>query len=223
MLPSSTLEVLLDADLDTIATALYVRTDDLLKAHPHHPPARPLIGLAPRITDAELITLAVLQALGGYTSEARWLRHAQAHLRHLFLSQAHQPAYNKRLRALADTMAWLISVLAADTSIIGDDLWVVNSTRVKCARSRETVRRLALAGWARYWYCASRYFWGLRLHLVTTLYGLPVGWALTGVKADERAMLIQILAGTPALHHPDRNRQVVIGHKKGLPPLHLTP
>lgn len=61
----------MDADLDTLATALYVSTDDLLKAHPEHAPARPVVGIAPRITDAELITLAVLQALGGYTSEAR--------------------------------------------------------------------------------------------------------------------------------------------------------
>jgi hypothetical protein len=42
--------------------------------------------------------------------------------------------------------------------------------------------------WAEYGYCAShsRYFWGLRLHLLCTLHGLPVGYALTGAKADER-------------------------------------
>ena len=38
----------------------------------------------------------------------------------------------------------------------------------------------ALAGWASYGYCAShpRRFWGLRLHLVTTVHGLPVAFAL---------------------------------------------
>ncbi len=48
-----------------------------------------------------------------------------------------------------------------------------------------------LAGWAEYGYCAShsRYFWGLRLHLVATLAGLPIGYALTGAKADERQVL----------------------------------
>ena len=47
---------------------------------------------------------------------------------------------------------------------------------------------LDLAGWAGHGYCASysRYFWGLRLHLVATLGGLPAGFALTGAKADER-------------------------------------
>ncbi|MCW2901189.1 MAG: transposase [Streptosporangiaceae bacterium] len=53
----------MDADLDTLATALYVRTDDLLKAAPERAPARPVVGIAPRMTDAELVTLAVMQAL----------------------------------------------------------------------------------------------------------------------------------------------------------------
>ena len=65
-----TSEVLVDADLDTLATALYVRTDDLLKAFPDRAPARPAVGIRPRISDAEMITLAVMQALLGRTSEA---------------------------------------------------------------------------------------------------------------------------------------------------------
>src|SRR5215203_4446667 len=77
-------EALVDADLDTLATALYVRTDDLLKASPERAPWRPRVGITPQISDAEVITLAVMQALLGFTSEARWLRHAHLHLRHLF-------------------------------------------------------------------------------------------------------------------------------------------
>jgi len=48
-----------DADLDTLATALYVRTDDLLKDNPHRIPWRPKVGIAPMISDAEMVTLAV--------------------------------------------------------------------------------------------------------------------------------------------------------------------
>ena len=84
MLPNVEQEARVDADLDTLATALYVRTDDLLKASPDRAPWRPPVGIAPKISDAELVTLAVMQALLGFTSEARWLRYARAHLRHLF-------------------------------------------------------------------------------------------------------------------------------------------
>jgi Transposase DDE domain len=205
----------MDADLDTLATALYVTTDDLLKNHPERVPARPKIGLEPRITDAEVLTLAVMQALLGYTSERRWLRYARAHLLGMFPNLPGQSGYNKRLRKLADTMSWLISALAAATSVVTDDVWVVDSTPVECARSRETVKRSDLAGWAEYGYCAShsRYFWGLRLHLVCTLHGLPVGWALTGAKADERAVLADIVAHTPALTHLQHTALTWIGDK----------
>src|SRR5215469_11516793 len=188
-------------DIDTLATALYVRTDDLLKQRPDLRPWRPAIGFGPRLTDAELVTLAVMQALLGYTSEARWVRHARAHLGHLFRYLPGQPGYNRRLRAAAGLITALIRLLAADTSLWTDDVQVVDSTPVECGRSKETAHRSDLAGWAEYGYCAShsRYFWGLRLHLVATLGGLPVGFALTGAKADERQTLLSILTADPGL------------------------
>jgi hypothetical protein len=187
--------------MDTLATALYVKTDDLLKGSPQLVPWRPEVGISPKLSDAELVTLAVVQALLGFTSEARWLRHARAHLRHLFPYLPQQPGYNKRLRASASMIRHCIRVLAADTSVWADDVWVVDSTPVECGRSRETARRSELAGWAEYGYCAShsRYFWGLRLHLVATLGGLPVGFALSGAKADERQVLLGIFGADPGL------------------------
>lgn len=53
----------MDTDLDTLATALYVTADDLLKTHPEQLPERPVVGIVPSISDAELIVLAVMQAL----------------------------------------------------------------------------------------------------------------------------------------------------------------
>jgi hypothetical protein len=104
-------------DIDTLATALYVKTDDLLKQYPDLAPWRPKIGLQPRLSDAELVTLAVMQALLGYTSESRWIRHARAHLRHLFRYLPGQPGYNRRLRAVGALITTLIRLLAADTSL----------------------------------------------------------------------------------------------------------
>jgi len=188
-------------ELDTLATALYGKTDDLLKQAPYLAPWRPRVGIAPKLTDAELVTLAVLPALLGYTSESRWLRFARAHLRRLFPYLPGQPGYNKRLRAAAGLVTAVIGVLAADTSLWADDVWVVDSTPAECGRSRETVRRSDLAGWAQYGYCPShtRFFWGLRLHLLCTLGGLPIGFALTGAKADERQTLLGIFDADPGL------------------------
>jgi hypothetical protein len=124
-----------------------------------------------------------MSALLGYTSERRWLRYACRHLAAMLPTLPGQSGYNKRLRKLAGTMAWLIGVLGAHTRIGDDDLWVVDSTPVECARSTETVKRSDLAGWAQYGYCAShsRYFWGLRLPSAVHL-ARPAG----GVGADRR-------------------------------------
>ena len=64
-------------------------------------------------------------------------------------------------------------------------------------------------------YCASRprFFRGLRLHLVATLHGLPLGWALTGAKADERVVCWDMLTGTPALSVDPEGHQTLIADK----------
>jgi len=184
-----------DADLDTLVIALYVQVDDILKANPDRVPWRPAVGITPRITDAEVVTLAVAQALLGFTSEARWLRFGRAHLQQLFPYLPAQSGYNKRLRKLRGTLSWLIRALGTQTSLFSDDVWLADSTPVECGRSRETATGSDLVDFAEYGYCAShsRYFWGLRLHLISTRRGLPIAAAVTGAKADERQVLLDLL------------------------------
>ena len=182
-------------DLDTLATALYVTTDDLLINHPEWAPERPAVGIVPRLSDAELVTLAVIQALLGYTSEARFLRWANTHLRPWFPYLPTRSAYNKRLRRSTGMMQHIMRHLSWVSPSFEDSLWLVDSTPVECGRSRETTRRSELAGWAEYGYCAShsRYFWGLRLHLLATAAGLPIAWALAPAKEDERDIALEML------------------------------
>ena len=186
----------MNPDLDTLVTALYVRIDDLLAEHPEWAPERPAMGIAPTLSDAELITLAVLQALLGFDSEARFTRWAKAHLGPWFPYVPQRSGYNKRLRRSGELMQHVIGALARDCPSYHDDVWVVDSTPVECGRSRSTQQRSDLAGWADYGYCAShsRWFWGLRLHLIATPSGLPVAYALTGAKEDERDTCLDMIA-----------------------------
>ena len=202
----------MDTDLDTLATALYVKIDDELKANPALRIARPDIGIAPKLSDAELVTMAVLQALLGFTSEARFLRHARKHLRSFFPYVPGQSGYNKRLRKCQVQLNALIRVLAHDTDIFEDDTWVIDSTPVECGRSRQTAQRSDLVGFAGYGYCAShsRYFWGLRLHLVCTPAGLPVTFALANPKVDEREVARDLFEIEPDLLRPG---QVILADK----------
>ena len=200
----------MDADLDSLATALYVTVDDLLIDNPGWGPPRPSVGIQPKTTDSEMITLAVLAALLGFTDERRWIRWAKTHLACYFPRIPNQSGYNKRLRKLVNTMGLVQAALARATDVWSDGVWIVDSTPVECGRSVNTKRRSELAGFAQNGYCAShsRFFWGLRLHLVCTLTGLPVLFALTGAKTPERDTLLGMLDGAPA-----RPGQVVIADK----------
>ena len=177
----------MDADLDLLLTAVYVTADDLLPEKP---------GNARRsVTDAEVVTLCVAQAIMGIPSDRRFLAVASKRLCHLFPRLPGQAGYYKRRRRLADTLEWLMEIFASQSPGFYDDLLLVDSTPVECARSRETVKRSALADAADYGYCAShsRFFWGFRLHALFAPDGTPRALCLTSPKHDEREVAIKLL------------------------------
>lgn len=204
----------MDKNIETLALALYVKIDDLLLAEPGLAPHRPEGSMMPTVSDAEVLAMAVMSALLGFRSERRWLRYAGKNLTGLFPRQIGQSGYNKRLRKTIFLLMTVIRRLAMDTSLWTDDVWVVDSTPVQCGCSRETVKRSDIAGWGQYGYCAShsRFFWGLRLHLVCTLHGLPVMFAVAGAKADERETLLGMLEADADLVTA-RPGQTLIGDK----------
>jgi len=146
----------MDADLDLLLTTVFVTADDLLPERAKN--ARR------RVTDAEVVTLCVAQAIMGIPSDRRFLAVAAKRLAHLFPALPAQPGFFKRRRRLAATIEWLIGVFARQSPGFEDDLLLVDSTPVECARSRETVKRSQLGDAADYGYCTShsRFFWGLR-------------------------------------------------------------
>ena len=71
----------------------------------------------------------------------------------------------------------------------------MDSTPLECARSRETVKRSALADAADYGYCPShsRFFWGFRLHAIFAPDDAPRALALASPKRDEREVALKLL------------------------------
>jgi hypothetical protein len=186
-------------DLETLATALYVKIDDTLRADPDLRPVVVPNGFTRTVSDAELITMAVMQSLLNIRSERRWIRYLSKNLRPLFPVQLSQSGYNKRLRAARPLLQYFIRALAFDTDFWFDNHWILDSTPVECGRSRPTVQRSDAAGWATYGYCAShsRFFWGLRLYLICTPTGMPILWALADAKIGEREVVQAMLDREP--------------------------
>lgn len=203
----------MDQDLDTLLTALYVFLDD----HVIDPRSR-RVGRPPWLTDAELLCLAIAQVLQGFPSERHWIRYARKHLRHLFPYLPQQSGYNKRLRAAGPLISAAIRRLAVVTPTAVPVLRLVDSTPVPCGTSRETAQRSDLAGedaesgGAGYGYSAShsRYFWGMRLYLVTTAEGMPIMWCLAHPKLDERDVTAALLQVD---HHLVAAGQVILADK----------
>lgn len=178
----------MDADLDLLCTVVYCTADDLLPERRAN--ARRIV------TDAEVVTLCVAQAIMGIPSDRRFLKVARKRLRHLFPEIPAQSGYFKRRRRLAATIEWLIGIFASQSPGSRDELLLIDSTPVECARSRETVKRSALADAADYGWCAShsRYFWGFRLHAIFSPDGTPRALTLASPKRDEREVGLELLS-----------------------------
>ena len=179
------------ACLDDLVIALYVTIDDLLgpDSRAGHP------GRKPRLSDAELVCLAVAQVLLGCHGEHRWLRLCYGRLGHLFPYLPKQPGYNKRLRGARWLLEAVLAQLADRTPSVEDRLRLLDATPVPCAASRQTVKRSALRGWADYGWCPShsRWYWGLKLYVLTTPDGSPVAWCLASPKLGEREVAMALL------------------------------
>lgn len=185
----------MDADLDLLLTAVYCMADDFLPEGQRN--------VKRRVTDAEIVTLCVAQAIMGIPSDPRFVAVADKRLRHLFPTIPTRDAFHKRRLRLSGQIEALIAHFARQSPGFFDDLLLVDSTPVECARSRETVKRggacslaEALTDAADYGYCAShsRFFFGFRLHALFAPDGTPRALALTSPKIDERLVCVQLVA-----------------------------
>src|SRR4029450_551841 len=122
----------MNADFDTLCTAVYCTADDLLPERPGN--ARR------RVSDAEVATLCVAQAIMGIPSDRRFLAVAHKRLDHLFPELPKQSCFHTRGARLAETIEWLIGVFAAESPGYRDDVLLIDSTPLECARSVETTR-----------------------------------------------------------------------------------
>jgi hypothetical protein len=164
------------ADSETLVVAAYVFAKEL--------PSSRRWGRPPLIEDEELIALAVAQAASGICSDRQFLGVVGRLLPGWFPHLPHQTQYNRRLRGLTPRLVWVQQRLAA--LLASGKLRIADGTLVGVANYAGCGAHSEFAGTAAYGYCAakSRWYWGLRLVLLSDRRGLPVGYTL--VPANER-------------------------------------
>jgi hypothetical protein len=153
------------ADLDLLLITVYCAADDTL--------LKRAANARRRVTDAEIVTLAVAQAVLDIPSDRAFLRAAARGLHELFPQLPRQDGYWKRRTRLAEAIEALMAAFARDTPGHSDSIVLLDCTPVECGRSIETARRSQLADACSHGYSRShsRWFWGMRLHLL----GAPDG------------------------------------------------
>lgn len=164
------------ASLETLVVAAYVFADDRLI---------PRRGPRGKITDAELVALAVAQAATGVSSDRQFLGQIGKLLPGWFPHLPEQTQYNRRLRRLTPSIT-LVQQQLAELIAVGS-VRVADGTLIGVANYAGCALRSEFAGTAAYGYCAakSQYVWGMRLVLLTDANGAPVGYTLVAANEKE--------------------------------------
>ncbi|SRR6266542_881619 len=175
------------ASLETLVVAAYVFAHSLSIPRP---------GPDGKITDAELIALAVAQAAMGESSDRKFLGMIAYRLWGWFPHLPDQSQYNRRLRRLVPQIT-AVQVAVAELVAEGE-IRLADGTLISCANYPGCGSKSHFAGAASYGYSPShsRFVWGMRLVLVSDLKGVPVGYDLVGPKTgEERESVIELACG----------------------------
>ena len=176
------------ADLDLLLTAVFCTADDLLPEKAKN--ARR------SVTDAEVVTLAVAQAIMGIDTDREFLAVAARRLGHLFPTVAQTARVLETPARLTETIEWLIGVFAADSPGYHRPRWCCWTPRrwSAAARLRPRAARSSLTPAATGTAAATRrWFWGMRLHLLAAPDGTPRAAILAPADQKERDVALRLL------------------------------
>src|SRR5438045_2690666 len=177
-------------DLEALVVAAYVFADE------YPVPAGP--GRPAKVSDAELIALAVAQAAIGFSSDRQFLGAIGPMLPGWFPHLPDQSQYKRRLRQLVGLMSQVQQRLACwlDTGAarLSDGTLLAVASYPGCAERSE------FAGFARYGYAKSqhRFVYGVRLVVLRDSRGLPLGYPVVPANEKEYEPLADLLTGTQA-------------------------
>jgi hypothetical protein len=124
-----------------------------------------------KVTDAEIVALAVAQAITGTVSDRRFLGTIDRLLPGLFPDLPDQTQYNRRLRRLK------VQLMPAEL-VAEEQVRLADGTLIACANHPGCASRSEFAGHASFGYCPSKsqFIWGMRLVLLADPKGVPVGY-----------------------------------------------
>jgi hypothetical protein len=147
-----------------------------------------------RLSDSEVITLALFQQLRGVESERSFLRDAQRFFSHLFpgVTGLHPSSFHRRVRKLRRFLEPLRREVVPE--LVGDpETLIVDSTLLSVLHPRQVGQSAGFYGaaWVR-WGTFSVY--GVKLHLLCATNRVPLSYELTAANIAEVKLTEELLA-----------------------------
>jgi hypothetical protein len=186
--------------VEDLFTACFVVIDDLYRQWaPREVMQRP--GPAPSLSDAEVITIAVVGELFGLDVEARWYALVQQQFKALFPGVNERSRFNRRRRDLWQVSNWLRHWLMVSLTDPNDPWRIIDSFPLVVANwGRRSRVRLAReeGGFGRAHAKEFRFF-GYRVHLLITLAGVVTNFVLAPANATDTALAPEVVDGVGGL------------------------
>ncbi len=147
-----------------------------------------------RLSDSEVITLALLQQLRGVESERSFLRDAQRFFSHLFpgVVGLHPSSLHRRVRKLRRFLEPLRREILSE--LVGDpETLLIDSTLLEVLHPRQVPQSAGFDGaaWVRW---GSLRVYGVKLHLLCAPNRIPISYELTPANAADVSLSEELLA-----------------------------
>jgi hypothetical protein len=147
-----------------------------------------------RLSDSEVISLALLQQLRGVESERSFLRDTQRFFSHLFpgVVGLHPSSFHRRVRKLRRFLEPLRRQVVCE--LVGDpETLLIDSTLLAALHPRQVAQSAGFPGaaWVR-WGSFSVY--GVKLHLLCATNGVPISYEMTPANVAEVRLTEELLA-----------------------------
>ena len=180
------------ASLEEAVTVLFCLIDDAYTLL--NPDGRTPESLK-RLSDSEVLTLALFQQLRGVESERSFLRDAQRFFSHLFPGAAgmHPSSLHRRVRKLRRFLEPLRRSVLAE--LVGDpETLIVDSTLLPVLHPRQ-VKQSAVgfegAAWVKW---GSFAVYGVKLHLICATNRIPISYELTAANVADVLLVGELLS-----------------------------
>src|SRR5881398_1102921 len=183
-------------DKATVLPTIFTIVDDTMKGSVMIQQVLERPGPAPRLSDSEVITLALYQELIGEPREDHFFRLHQASLLPFFPGLNERSRYNRRKRDLWSViLAVRISLQIVLDALQFEETAVVDSAPVPCVGYKRSKASSDLAGTADYGVCSSKAmkYFGCKFHSVVSLTGIIMGFLLTPANRYDNQPVVELL------------------------------